>query len=170
MKTVQKIQKDKIFNENLVSQITNQSLTNQKNCQILHSGQVRFFMASALKKWPNFSKLVMKWTIWQAWHRRLSAVNSRKRNIYSCRVACCSLLRNEEERYCCITVIRYCTCTVYTSTERRRKRKKVEKEKERKKESTLEKERTFAIYSKVQPWELCSKYSNNAADFPHNCR
>ena len=24
-------------------------------------------MASAFKKWPNFSKLVMKWPIWQTW-------------------------------------------------------------------------------------------------------
>ena len=36
-----------------------------KNCQILQNGQMRFFMASAVKKWPNFSKLAMKWPIWQ---------------------------------------------------------------------------------------------------------
>jgi len=26
---------------------------------------MRFFMASAVKKWPNFWKLAMKWPIWQ---------------------------------------------------------------------------------------------------------
>ena len=88
MKTVQKINKDKLFNENLISQWQNEK------CQILHNGQVRFFMASALQKWPNFSKLAMKWPIWQPWHRRLSAVNSRKRNIESSCVDCCSLLCN----------------------------------------------------------------------------
>jgi len=27
-----------------------------------------FFMASALQKWPNSSKLAMKWPIWQPWN------------------------------------------------------------------------------------------------------
>jgi len=27
-----------------------------------------FFVASAVKKWPNFSKLIMKWPIWQPWN------------------------------------------------------------------------------------------------------
>jgi len=48
MKTVQKIQKDKIF-----------KVTTQKNGQSLQNGQV--------KKWPNFLKLAMKWPIWQPW-------------------------------------------------------------------------------------------------------
>ena len=48
-------------------------------------------------------------------YRRLSAVNSRKRNIDSCCVACCSLLCNYEERYCCITAMRYYRCTVHSS-------------------------------------------------------
>jgi len=61
-------------------------VTNRNNRQILHNGQVRFFMASALQKWPIFSKLAMKWSIWQPRHRRL------QRNIDSCYVACCSLL------------------------------------------------------------------------------
>jgi len=26
-----------------------------------------FSIASAVKKWPNFSKLAMKWPIWQPW-------------------------------------------------------------------------------------------------------
>jgi len=58
--TVQKIQKDKIFDENLISQ-----RQTKKNGQILHNGQMRFFMASAVNKWPNFSKLTMKWPVWQ---------------------------------------------------------------------------------------------------------
>jgi len=45
-----KMQKDKIF-----------KVTNRKN------GQMRFFMASAVKKWPNFSKLAMNWPISQPW-------------------------------------------------------------------------------------------------------
>jgi len=32
----------------------------QKKCQILQNGQMCFFMASAVKNWPNFSKLAMK--------------------------------------------------------------------------------------------------------------
>jgi len=27
---------------------------------MLQNGQMRFFMANAVKKWPNFSKLAMK--------------------------------------------------------------------------------------------------------------
>ena len=41
-------------------------MTNQKNGQILQNGQMCFFMASPVQKWPNFSKLAMKWPIWQA--------------------------------------------------------------------------------------------------------
>ena len=37
----------------------------RKNGQNLQEGQMRFFMASAVKKWRNFSKLAMKWPIWQ---------------------------------------------------------------------------------------------------------
>jgi len=44
-------------------------------------------MASALQKLRNISKLAMKRPIWQPWHRKLNAVNSRKRNIDSCCVA-----------------------------------------------------------------------------------
>jgi len=40
--------------------------------------------------------------------------SSRKRNIDSCCVACCLLLCNLEKRYCCITVIRCCRCTVHS--------------------------------------------------------
>jgi len=43
--------------------VTNQKIA--KNDQILQNGQMRFFMASAVKKWPNFSKLAIKWPIWQ---------------------------------------------------------------------------------------------------------
>jgi len=56
MKTAQKMQKDKIF-----------KVTNRKNGQILQDGQIRCFMASAVKKWPRFSKLAMNWPIWQPW-------------------------------------------------------------------------------------------------------
>jgi len=38
----------------------------------------------------------------------LSSVNSRKRSIESCCIACCSLLCNYVERCCCIMVIRCC--------------------------------------------------------------
>jgi len=43
MKTVQKIQKDKMFNENLILQ-----WQTEKNGQILQNGQMRFFMASTV--------------------------------------------------------------------------------------------------------------------------
>jgi len=59
MNAVQKIQKDNIFNETLFYS------DKPKNGQILQNGQIRFFMASAVKKWPNISKLAMKWPIWQ---------------------------------------------------------------------------------------------------------
>ena len=38
---------------------------------------MRFFMDSAVKKWPNFSKLAMKWPIWQPCqkHRTHSNIN-----------------------------------------------------------------------------------------------
>jgi len=64
----------------------------------------------------------------QAGQLVVQVVESRKRNICSCCVACCSLC-NEEERYCCITVIRCCRCAVH-SRERRPPR-------------------TFAVYSKM---------------------
>jgi len=51
----------------------NFTVTNQKwpkNGQISQNGQMRFFMACAVKKWPNFSKLAMKWPVW---HPCLSA-------------------------------------------------------------------------------------------------
>jgi len=32
-----------------------------KKSQILQNGQMRFFIANAVKKWPKFSKLAMKW-------------------------------------------------------------------------------------------------------------
>ena len=38
---------------------------------------------------------------------------------------------------------------------------------------TIEKEGllgTFAVYSNVKPLELCFKFTNNVANFPHNCR
>jgi len=63
MKSVHKIQKDKTFNENFILQWQNEKWP--KNSQILQNGQMRFFMANALQKWPNFSKLAMKWSIWQ---------------------------------------------------------------------------------------------------------
>ena len=46
---------------------------NRRNGRMLHNGQMRFFMASAVKKWPNFSKLAMKWPIWQPWFAPLTA-------------------------------------------------------------------------------------------------
>jgi len=33
----------------------------QKSGQIVQNDQMRFFIASALQKWPNFLKLAMKW-------------------------------------------------------------------------------------------------------------
>ena len=37
----------------------------QNNGQISQNGKMCFFVASALQKWPSFSKLAMKWPIWQ---------------------------------------------------------------------------------------------------------
>jgi len=39
-------------------------VANQKMAQ---NGQMRFFMASAVKKWQNVSKLAVKWPVWQPW-------------------------------------------------------------------------------------------------------
>jgi len=33
-------------------------------------------MSSAVKKWPNFSKLAMKWPIWQPWSRKVAPATS----------------------------------------------------------------------------------------------
>ena len=59
-------------------------------------------------------------------YRRLIAVNSRKRNIDSC-CDTCSLLCNWEERYCCITVIRCCRCTVHIRKRRPRWKQFIQK-------------------------------------------
>jgi len=46
----------------------------QKNGQISKNGQACFFIASAFKKWSNFSKLAMKWPIWQPWGKAHATV------------------------------------------------------------------------------------------------
>ena len=51
------------INENLILQW--QTKIWPKKGQILQNGQMRFFMASAVKKWPNFWKFAIKWPIWQ---------------------------------------------------------------------------------------------------------
>jgi len=42
-------------------------VTNRKNGQNSQSNQMCFFMVIALQKWQNFSKLAIKWPIWQPW-------------------------------------------------------------------------------------------------------
>jgi len=82
MKTVQKIQKDKLFIENFVSQWQTENIA-------------KFYtMAKCVSSWPAHFKNGQIFRNWQPWHRRLSAVNSRKRSIDSCCVDCCSLLCN----------------------------------------------------------------------------
>jgi len=64
MNTVEKY-KDIIFSENLILLWQTEKMV--KNGQILQNGQMHFFMAGAVKKWPNFLKLAMKWPIRQPW-------------------------------------------------------------------------------------------------------
>jgi len=61
MKTVEKRQNIR-WKRNFT--VTNQK-NGQKNGKISQNGQMRFFMASAVKKWQNVLKLAMKWPIWQ---------------------------------------------------------------------------------------------------------
>jgi len=59
--------------------VTNQKY-GQKNGKILQNGQMRFFMASTVKKWPKFSKLAIQWPIWQPCiiqHYLLSALKNK---------------------------------------------------------------------------------------------
>jgi len=54
---------------------------NWKNGQIFQNGQMCFFMASVFKKWPNFSKLAMKWPMWQLWYCSWTPRTHRKQDI-----------------------------------------------------------------------------------------
>jgi len=93
-------------------------------------------MASALQKWPTFSKLAMKWPIWQAWHRRLSA-DSRKRLLIvvaSLLVHCCAINKNV-----IVASQLYDIADVQFTAEKEGERER--KQKKRKKESRVEKER-----------------------------
>ena len=47
--------------QNIYKWKVNFTVTHRKN------GQMRFFMTSAVKKWPNFSNLAIKWPILQPW-------------------------------------------------------------------------------------------------------
>ena len=59
-----------------------QTKNGQKNGQILKTGQMCFFMASRVKKWPHFSKLAMKWLIWKPWSRPHECKHWRRRSIW----------------------------------------------------------------------------------------
>ena len=62
MKSLQKMQKDKIFIENFICAKT------EKMAKVYKMAMCVFSWPAHLKKWPNFSKLAMKWPIWQPWY------------------------------------------------------------------------------------------------------
>ena len=75
------------------------TVTNLKNGQILWNGQMCFFRASALKKWPNILKLAMKWPIWQpCWWWTCSSLLSLQTHVAKLGAHCSAVA------LCCLTI------------------------------------------------------------------